>query len=159
NPELPVVRERAELPPGAKALWSRALDGPDAELKCWAAQSILLAHHRGFKDMETTIPSLLAAWEKTLQPLTIRLAVARALVELDARKAAASLFRQAQSGGGDLRDTIEPALARWDYRPARQMWLERLRQPPTTHQDLVLAIRGLAAVGEKEAGDRLLEIV
>ncbi len=158
-PVLSSVREEVKLPEEAKALWSRALDGQDMELKCWAAQTIIQAHHRGFKGMETTIPSLLAAFDKADQPLAVRLAVARALVELDARKAAASLFRQAQSGDGDLRDTIEPALARWDYRPARQMWLERLGQPTTSHQNLVLAIRGLAAVGEKGATDHLRELV
>src|SRR5262249_41737888 len=47
----------------------------------------------------------------------------------------------------------------WDYRPARQVWLNRLREPATPHRSLVLAIRGLAAVGEEEANDRLLEMV
>jgi HEAT repeat protein len=158
NPVVPLVPEVVKLPEEAQALWARALDGQDEELKCWAAQTIVQAHHRGFKGLETTIPSLLAACEKADQPLAVRLAVARALVELDAREAAASFFRQAQSGDGDLRETIEPALARWDYRPARQMWLERLRQPTNSHRDLILAMHGLASVGEKGATDRLHEI-
>jgi HEAT repeat protein len=159
NPALPLPRIEVKFPEGAKALWSRALERPGAEMKCRAAQAIIEAHHLGVKGMETTVPALLAECEKTDEPLAVRLAVARALVELDARQAASSLFRQVQTGDGDLRDAIEPALARWDYRPARQVWLKRLREPTTPHRSLVLAIRGLAAVGEKEAINRLLEIV
>jgi HEAT repeat protein len=158
-PDVPSVRIVVKLPEEAIAVWSRGLDGPDAELKCRAAQTIVEAHRRGVKGLETAIPHLLAACDKADQPLAVRLAVARALVDLDARQAAASLFRQAQTGDGDLRDAIEPALARWDYRPAREIWLQRLREPTTPHQNLVLAIRGLAAVGEKAATDRLLEMV
>src|SRR5262249_13859075 len=45
------------------------------------------------------------------------------------------------------------------HRPARQLWLERLREPATPHRDLVLAIQGLAAVGEGQASERLRELV
>jgi HEAT repeat protein len=159
DPDLTFSGEVVKFPEGARALWLRALERPDAEMKCRAAQAIVEAHHRGVKGMETTIRPLLVECDKENQPLAVRLAVARALVELDAREATTILFRQAQTGDGDLRDTIEPALARWDYRPARQIWLERLREPTTPHRSLILAIRGLAAVGEKEAIDRLLEIV
>jgi HEAT repeat protein len=159
NPELSFPREIVKFPEKAKELWLRALERPDAEMKCRAAQAIAEAHHRGVKGMETAIPALIVECDKENQPLAVRLAVARALVELDARESATNLFRLAQSGDGDLRDTIEPALARWDHRPARQVWLNRLREPTTPHRNLVLAIRGLAAVGGKGANDRLLEMV
>ncbi len=159
NPDLPIVRQVVKFAEEIKTLWSRALARPDTEMKCRIAHAIIEAHHRGIKGMETTIPALVVECERADQPLAVRLAVARALIELDAREAAARLFEQARSGNGDMRDCIEPALARWDHRPARPMWLQRLRDPSTPHRELVLAIRGLAGVGEKEASNRLLEIV
>src|SRR5262249_25787587 len=91
---------------------------------------------------------------------TVRLAIARALITMDARKAAGpSLFRQAQSGGSDLRNLIEPALARWDYQPARAVWLKRLSDANASPRSLILAIRGLGAVQEGKAAERLRDLV
>src|SRR5262249_36013426 len=59
----------------------------------------------------------------------------------------------------EMRNLIEPALARWDYRPAREMWLQRLDDPETPSWSLVLAIRGLATLGEAKAVDHLRAIV
>jgi HEAT repeat protein len=108
--------------------------------------------------METTIPPLLAELDKPDQTPAVRLLVAQALIELDARQAQAGLLRRARDGDNDLRGTIEPVLARWDYRPARALWLNRLREPATLPRDLVLAIRGLATVGEQAAADPLREL-
>src|SRR5207244_1186516 len=63
-----------------------------------------------------------------------------------------------QSGTGDLRTIVEPAMARWDYKPAREVWLERLRAPATGQRNLEVAIQGLATVREPRAGDRLREL-
>src|SRR5258705_39967 len=62
---------------------------------------------------------------------------------------------QAQAGTGDLRDLIEPALARWDYPPARDAWLARLADPAAPQRSLTLALRGLGAVREERAADRI----
>jgi HEAT repeat protein len=126
-PEPPAARVVMVFPEEALGLWLRALERPEADLKCKAADAIVRAHRRGVKKLETTIDPLLA--------------------ELD------------RSGGRDLCSLIEPALARWDYRPARAVWLERLRKPATPPQILVLAIQSLAAVKERDAMGRLHEIV
>ena len=62
-------------------------------------------------------------------------------------------------GDHDLREVIEPALASWKYQPARELWLERLRLPDAPSDELVLAMRGLAALREPEAASRLTELV
>jgi HEAT repeat protein len=143
----------------AKALWLRALKRPEAELRCRAADAIARARQRGVKGLETTIPALLAALDRRDQHPTVRLAVARALIVLEAKKEAGpSLLRHAQSGGTDLRELIEPALARWKYEPAGAAWLKRLRDPATTPRNLLLAIRGLSALREGKAADRLREL-
>src|SRR5207249_658205 len=101
---------------------------------------------------------LLAALDRADEPASVRLAVAHALVTLDARAAAPSLWRHAQNGGSDLRELVEPALARWDYRPVRAVWLQRLRESATSQRSLILAIQGLAVVREEQAADRLREL-
>src|SRR2546429_9795939 len=90
-PDLPLPRVVALLPEGAKSLWLRALERPEAEVRCKAADAIALAQRRGMKGLETTIAPLRVALDRPDQHPTVRLAAARALGTLDAREAAPSL--------------------------------------------------------------------
>jgi HEAT repeat protein len=157
-PELPAPKV-VPVVTGAKDLWLKALARPEAEMKCRAAQAIALARRHGLEGLDSTIAPLLAELDQSDQHATVALAVAQALIDLDAREAAPSVLRQAQSGDADLRDLVEPALARWDYRPARAMWLARLREPAAPRRSLVMAVRGLAAVHDADAAEPLRELV
>src|SRR5690348_3912408 len=121
-PDVPVPPEVKVFPEGARELWLRALQRPEADMKCKAAEAITDAHRRGIKGFEKSIPALIAVLDEKDQRASVRLAAARALVTLEAKEAAESLFRQAQAGTGDLRNLVEPMLAKWDYRPARATW-------------------------------------
>jgi HEAT repeat protein len=158
DPDLPVRPVVTVFTEKTKVLWLKALERPEADLKCKAADAVALAHRRGVKGLETTVDPLRAVLDQADAHPAVRLAVARTLIALEARGTAPSLLRQAQSGGGDLRELVEPALARWDYAPARAVWLARVRDPATPSQDLVLAVQALAAVGDGQAADRLREI-
>jgi HEAT repeat protein len=142
----------------AKGLWLRALERPEADLRCKAAEAIALAHQRGMEGLETTVGPLVQALDQAGQHPAVRLAIARTLVALDAREAAPSLLQHGQADGREMREIVEPALARWDHRPARAVWLERLRDPTTPQRSLVLAIHGLALVREEQAVDPLREL-
>jgi hypothetical protein len=142
-----------------KDLWMAALNRPEADLRCKAADAVALAQRRGVKGLESTIDPLVAVLDQPDQHPAVRLAVARTLIALDAgEKASPSLLRHSKAASGELRELIEPALARWDYQPARAMWLERLRDPAANQRSLMLAIQGLAGVKETEAVERLREI-
>jgi HEAT repeat protein len=158
-PDIPMPPEVPVFPDGLKELWLRALERPEADMKYKAAEAIARAHQMGMKGLETTVAPLLAALDSPDQHPTVRLALARTLIVLEARESASSLFRQAQAGSSDLRELVEPVLARWDYQPVRAVWLERLREPATRQRDLVLATQGLAMVREERAVDRLREMV
>jgi HEAT repeat protein len=158
NPSLPKPTVVFVVPEKTKNLWIKALGRPEADMRRMAADAIARAHRRGIKGLETTIDPLVAAMNQPDQRPTARLAMAQALIALDARDAAPALLRQSQFGDGDLRDLVEPTLARWDYQPARAVWIERLRDSESTLRGLLLAVRGLAAVQEGRAADRLLEI-
>jgi HEAT repeat protein len=157
-PDVPGIRVVEVFPEKAIPLWLKALERPEVDLQCRAADTIALAHRRGVAGLEATVAPLRAALDRGGQHARVCLAVAKALVELDTRDAAPSFLEQAKSGTAEFRDVVEPALARWDYRPARALWLERLRDPATPLRSLVLAIRGLAQVHEEQAVDRLREL-
>jgi HEAT repeat protein len=158
EPTLPTPTLVFVVPEKTRNLWIKALGRPEADLRRQAAEAVARARRLGVKGLEATIDPLLAAMDLPDQHPATRLAVAQALVALDARSAAPVLFRQAQAGDGDLRDLVEPTLARWDHRPVRAAWLERLRDVNALPRDVLLAIRGLAAVEEAQAADRLREI-
>jgi HEAT repeat protein len=158
HPDLPAPPVVMVFPEEARGLWLKALQRPEADMRCKAAGAIALARQRGVKGLETTVAPLLAELDRPEQHPTVRLTVAQALVALEAREAAPGLLRAAEAGGDDVRAIIEPALAAWDYRPARAVWLARLAEPAAPPPSLVLAIRGLAEVREEKAADRLREM-
>jgi HEAT repeat protein len=160
-PDTPGPRTVAIFPTEAKQLWLKAFEreGAEAETRCRVADAVVRARQRGVAGLEVFIAPFRAAVDQPDQHPAVRLAVARALVVLEARDAAPSLLRMARAGGAEVRNVIEPALARWNYRPAREVWLERLGDPETPAWSLVLAVRGLAAVGEVRAVDRLRALV
>jgi HEAT repeat protein len=180
DPELPSPKIVMALPENPLPLWLVALGRPEADYQCRAALVIVLAHKEGVKGLEAAVEPLLEALARLDSPAgpnniapsnpsdsgtgsspnaLIRLAVARALIELDARQTAPQLFLQTQGGDRRLRELIEPALARWTFRPAVRVWLERLRRPDMSAGDLLLAIRGLAALRESKATPFLKELV
>jgi HEAT repeat protein len=158
DPALPFPRIETVLV-DAKELWLKAFARPEAEMRCRAAEAIARAHREGVKGLEVTVPPLRAALDQPGQHPTVRLAVARALVTLDAKEAAPTLFRLSQAGDHDLREIADPALARWDYRPAREAWLSRLHDSSTSERGMVLAIRALGQVREGQAAEKLTEFV
>jgi HEAT repeat protein len=158
DPDLPeptVIVDHVD----AKALWLKALARPEAEPPCRTAEAVALAQRRGVKGLEVMVTPLRTALDRPDQHPAVRLAAAQALIALEARATAPSLWEQARAGGPELREVVEPALAEWDYRPARAAWLARLRGPGVAQRDLVLAVRVLAAVREEQAAEPLRELV
>jgi HEAT repeat protein len=158
NPELPTPRVVQTFPDGLAELWLKALDRPEADYKSRAALSIAQAHGRGMKGLATMVPALARELERADQQAAVLVAAAQALVALDARDAAESLSRAGAAGDADLREIVEPVLAKWDFKPTRADWLARLEKPPY-RRGAILAIQGLATVREEKAIPRLREIV
>jgi HEAT repeat protein len=157
DPDLPPPKVVRVFPNGAKALWRKALASQEADLRCKAADAFARARRRGVARLDEAVPDLVEILRKEDEHPAVRVAVARALVDLDARSAAGSLWEQAQKGGIDLREVVEPALARWKHVAARDAWLKRVADPDTPQRQMVLAMRGLAAAREAKAVDALRE--
>src|SRR5262249_1261984 len=144
DPDLPIPERYPVFAPELLPLWLKALNRPEADMRRLAAATIAQARRRDMPGLEPAVAPLLPTLIRPAQPAAGRLAAARALVALDAREPAEPLFRLSQAGDPDLRNLVEPALARWDYAPARAVWLERLGQGGVARESQMLALRGLA---------------
>ena len=158
DPKIELPEPAPAFSPRLKPLWLEALARPETDLKRQAARTIALAHQQGMPDLADTATPLVQALDAPHRHPVVVLAAAHALVVLDARQTADVLFEHATRDGLDMAQLVEPALARWDYRPVRKVWLDRLSAPGTPLRRRVLAIRGLATVGETKALPRLREL-
>lgn len=159
DPNIPFPRVVNTFPMGAAESWIQALDRPVAETKVEAAQSIAMAHRQGMKGLDAAVVRFTRLLDRPDQHPTVRLAFAHALVALDARQSADSLFRALDSADAELREVIEPALARWDFKPIRSNWLDRLNESPPFKRRHLLAIESLAAVREEKAIPKVQALV
>lgn len=159
DPAFPVETTLAEFSDKLKPLWLQALNRPESELQRLAADTIALAHRSGMPGLADTADKLMALLQQEKLEPTVRNAVARALVTLDAKQAAKTFAEAMQSGSLELGMIVEPALANWDYAAARETWRQRLDNPATERERLLLAIDCLGTVQDVKATAAMLAIV
>ncbi|MHB8970137.1 MAG: HEAT repeat domain-containing protein [Pirellulaceae bacterium] len=152
----PTIEQR--FPPGIGPLWFQALQRPEREMQRQAASAIAAAHSKGLIGLEAAIDPLMKLLQQPDLDRLTRLTVAQTLVVLDARQAASLLYEQLDPHDLDMAELIEPALARWEHSPMREVWLTRLASKVTLRRMHVLAIRGLAERKVTETLPRLLEL-
>jgi HEAT repeat protein len=158
DPEIPMGKRVVTFQKGLADRWAEALGRPDADTRTQAATAIALGKKRGVPGLETAIPALKRELDRDEQHPVVRLAVAKALVSLDAKDVAPRLHALAATASAELVEVITPALAAWDYRPARADWRAKVDSADTRHRSTLLAIRALATVKEEAAADRLREL-
>ncbi len=158
DPHIEPVKTENVFSPRLKPLWLEALARPEVDLKRQAAETIARAYVRGMPGLEDTSAPLAKELDAPDAHPLVRLTAARALIVLGAKEAAPSLFKHAQSDGLSMAQIIEPALADWDYRPARTVWLARLEDAQASRSRQLLAIRCLSLVGEQQAVTPLLNL-
>ncbi len=140
-------------------LWKQALSSPEQDLHRRAAETIARAasmQTEGLDQFREPLQKVLLA-ESSLP--AVRYSAARALAAINAQDEAANLWDVAQKQGIDLRQLVELTIATWDYRPAREVWMARMKDSRTRHRDMLLAVRCLATVKETAALPRLREFV
>jgi len=151
DPVLEPVPEVSVFSPKLKPLWLAALERPETDLKRQAAEAITAATRLAMPGIDDLVEPLVHEMEAAQTHSIAHLAIARALIALDARQEAASLASQAQSDGLEMAQIVEPVLARWDYLPQREVWLARLDNPTATGRRLILAVEALGQVREPAA--------
>ncbi|MEO8494475.1 MAG: hypothetical protein ABI614_05365 [Planctomycetota bacterium] len=150
---------RIEFPDGLKTIWFQALARPEAELQRMAADTIALAHRASMPGLEEAADRLIVLLQQDQLEPSVRRAAANALVTLDAKQAAKPFAASMTTGSLEILKIVEPALARWDYEPARTIWRQRLIDPEVERARLQLAIQCLGIVKDAEASSALLGIV
>lgn len=159
DPEIVVPAAIMRFPPRLKTLWLEALNRPEAEMQRMAAGAMARGHSLGMAGLDEAVPRLLTILGAEGSHPAARLAAARTLVELDAVNSAAEMADSGRRFGADLRQIVEPALARWNYGPLRELWRARLTADHVHRRDLVLAIRCLTTVRDRTATESLLKFV
>ena len=159
DPKLNIPDPIMDFSPQLKSLWLAALERPETDMQRLAAETIARGHQYGVPDLKETIPRLESLLLADTSPPATRFAAARALIVLESRNSSDTLFQVSQKHEADLRQLIEPALAKWNFTPAIALWKERLANSETRPRDLILALRGLAQVREPSATSALLAIV
>jgi HEAT repeat protein len=139
-------------------LWIEALKNSESAVQRQAAQAIYRASFFKVPDLETTIPHLQAVLADSKRNRSTRLAMAHALIQLEARASAPLFLKVAKEGDFELCMLVEPALAAWKDQSVRELWQERLKGSLTNQGATLLAIRQLAAVQEQAVVPRLEEI-
>lgn len=134
-----------------KSLWLQALQRPEIDYQRKAAETVARAHEYGIPNLIELVPALETILTKPDTHPSARFAAARALIVLESRNSAPKLLDAGLNHGANLRQLVEPALAAWNFSPARDVWIKRLEAPRTTPQDLILALKGLANIRETTA--------
>ena len=158
DPELPQRALQHIIPPAMLELWLGALGAAEADLQREAATMILRCHQQGYPGLQETADDLIAAMKTSRHPVAQR-SIVLALIELDVRQSASLLFEFMRTGGTTEALIAEPALARWNFTPAQQIWRERLARPDTARQLLRLAIACTRTSADRDAVPALREIV
>jgi HEAT repeat protein len=159
DPELhipPPVRVFSEA---NRVLWLQAVSRPEADMQRMAALTIARAHLVGMPNLSEARPALAKIVSAESTHPAARFAAARALIVLDIRDEAVTLFAASQRSGSELRQEIEPALGRWKFQPMIEAWHKRLAASDVRHRDLMLAIRGVADADDTASADAVLTIL
>ncbi len=158
DPELRIPEPVFGFNKKFKPLWLAALARPEADLQRLSAEAIAQAHRFGVPELIEAAPLLQKIVAAEATHPNARFSAARALIALEATESAPDLFDVSQRHGSDLRQLIEPALAKWKFEPIRSVWQRRLNATDTRHRELLLAINGLGESGDSSAVPGLLSL-
>ncbi|MDD4788474.1 MAG: hypothetical protein PHO07_14965, partial [Pirellulales bacterium] len=93
DPILSRAPIETRFPPNLVDCWLEALAMPGREMKRGAAAAIARAHRRGLAGLDAAVAPLMEVLGNPQEDRIVRLTAARALVALDARRAARLLFQ------------------------------------------------------------------
>ncbi|GIX03045.1 MAG: hypothetical protein KatS3mg113_0051 [Planctomycetaceae bacterium] len=164
DPELTVPPAIYYLQPATVELWLEALQHSEQELRRLAAWSLAQACQRQLITRDAVIPALIRAIQRPENRPNTLAALADALISLQAEETADELWKLAQRQNYALRRIVEPALARWKYLPAQEVWQQRVEQyhpqvPSPTASEVQWALQGLAALQQTQAASNIENIL
>ncbi|MBC7967354.1 MAG: hypothetical protein H7Z17_15670 [Fuerstia sp.] len=128
------------------------------ELLETAAFSLARVAREKLQDINNSTDILLKHLESH-SSLRVRFACARALVNADASQSAAAILKLDEFADDAQRLWIDPALARWKFAAAGEVWKRRLAADAETTMAVSLACDGLAVLGDSQVSDLLQSVL
>ena len=177
-PELPTPPYQFEVPSDPIDLWLKAIARPDPPLQRLTIDTIAIANGHKMKGLDVFIPHLVDLLRQEQTDREVRLAAIRTLSVLEATSEAELLADLARQHGSRVASLVEPILARWHSPAMKDAWLRRLSiataessnarsnatttspaAPKAGRVEILNAIRGVGAIGAKEATESLTTIL
>ena len=137
-------------------LWIEAFNHEETELRQELIASMEQVHRAGF-DQSMHVETIHGLINDDNHH-TLNIAIASLLVALDDEPSANLLFDMIRPNQIEISQIVEPALAKWNYAPAIELWRKRLKNDYVRRTHLLLAMDGLGVVGDKESSKKLLEM-
>ena len=140
-------------------LFERTLrDVADDELLETAALSLARVAEGKMQNIETAADILLKHLESHKNQ-SVRFACARALANAEYTSSAAAMLALDPETDDAERLWIDPALTRWKYAPAAEVWRKRLINDSLTAVAVSLACEGLVALNDSQASEPLRTVL
>lgn len=158
DPIIEPAEHKPVFVPGLKDLLLAALEDHEADTRRRAAWALSEAYGRGLNEAAEAAPILLALLTRPDPDRHVRLAAATTLIRMDHRPAAAAILSSCDADGLDMMLIADPALATWDYAPAREAWRRRISDPNAGRIAKRSAIESLGQVRDPAAFEALLHI-
>ncbi|MCC6681355.1 MAG: HEAT repeat domain-containing protein [Phycisphaeraceae bacterium] len=161
DPVLADAAHELQVDPRYAPLWLEALKRPEFDLRMNAIMSFRDLRQRGAAAPNGLLPLLVELLQNDPNR-HVRLAAAQTLVTFDDRDAAGALLAAAANPdnvGLDMVRLVDEALARWNYVPARAVWLKYLASVEQAPARATSAIHSLGQTGATEARDALSAMV
>ena len=143
----------------ARPAWRAALRHPESQLRREVADSIRQAHRLGMPGLVDLRDELLSLLRTPDETVDVKVAAAAALIELGCDDLAEEFAVMSARGPLPLQRVVEPALARWSYRPAVDRWLDRVRRVSGDPGLLRLAIESLGEIEASESVEPLAALL
>ena len=148
-----------KFPEGLVELWMRALDRKEPELQRLIIDTMAMAFAENLQGLDVATERLVTLVSQENQDLDVLRAAIQTLISLDARDQQDLCAKLALAKGATISEIAEPALAKWQSKVMEQAWIGRLQEQAASPSQMVLAMRGLAAVKSVGANEALESLV
>ncbi len=148
-----------EFPEGLVQLWMRALKRQEPELQRLVIDTMAMAFEEKLQGLDVAVEELVNLASADEQDLDVVRAAVQTLVILDVRDQQQLFADLAVAKGAAISEIVEPALANWQSKVMEDIWIERVKEQAASPSQMMLAIRGLAAIDSKGANEALQSLV
>ncbi|HBV61796.1 MAG TPA: hypothetical protein DEF45_02125 [Rhodopirellula sp.] len=160
RPHLTLMQtQELEFPVGLVELWMRALKRQEPELQRLIIDTMAMAFDENLQGLDVALEELVKLASADKQDLDVVRAAVQTLIVLDVRDQQQLFADLAVAKGAAVSEIVEPALANWRSNVMEDAWIGRVRDQAASPSQMMLAIKGLAAIGSKDANEALQSLV